>query len=351
VHRFSSLSYQEEFLLDLLIDARITTLGIEYEFGTISSVDTFRDRVPLHTYDDIQHLIERSLAGISQLLTPYPIIWYAKSGGTTSSSCKYLPVTTKALEDNHKRAAKDFVSHYIHHFPDSNLLAGKGLILAGGFDTNPITGTKNVGYISGILQHEMPWWSSYFKAVDDEIIAEEDREKKMHLFIERFQHERISSLSGVGPWLVLLAQHVYELTEKPISQLRPELELLMSGGVPIDFYLHQYQQQFGEQIHVYNMYNASEGFYAFQDDPTSHEMLLCPHHGIFYEFIPMQDWAGTDSPTVTLDQVETGITYALVITTAAGLWRYITGDTIMFSQLRPWKIQVTGRTKYYLNVL
>ncbi|MEO9502091.1 GH3 auxin-responsive promoter family protein [Nonlabens ulvanivorans] len=342
---------QNNLLMDMIRFARHTEVGKKYGFADMKSYRDFADRVPLGNYNDVQDDIERCKNGENNILWPTPIKWFAMSSGTTSSRSKFIPVSQESLEDCHYAAAKDLLCMYLNNNPNSKLFRGKGLRLGGSKKLDKIAGTS-AGDLSSILIDNMPFWADYSSTPGNEIALMPDWETKMPAIVRETINEKVTSLAGVPSWMMVLLNNVLETTGKNnILEVWPDMEVFFHGGVSFDPYVDQYKKLLpDDKIKYYETYNASEGFFAIQDSNDNKELLLMLDYGIFYEFIPMKTYGTPEEKILTLDQVEVGENYAIVITTNGGLWRYKIGDTVRFTSKAPYHIKVTGRTKHHINV-
>lgn len=342
---------QHEVFRQLISTAEDTTIGKKYGFRDQFNLDTFKSRVPVQTYEDLQPLFERTMAGEQNLFWPTEIKCFSKSSGTTSGKSKYIPVSQEALEDCHFKAGKDMLSLYFNNYEQTNLFSGKGLMLAGSKSISENSEGVISGDLSALLVHHLPIWAEYSTTPGEEIALMEDWEEKIERIVQITSKERVSSMSGVPSWLLVVCKRMLEYTGKSnLKEVWPDMELFMHGGVSFDPYRKRFKELIpSDDMRYLEIYNASEGFFAMQDQKEHGEMLLMLDYGIFYEFIPMAEWDKEFPETLTLDQVEIGQNYALVITTNAGLWRYKIGDTVMFTSTDPFRIKVTGRTKHFIN--
>lgn len=344
------VSAQREVLQDLVTSAQFTEIGRRYEFSKLFSTRAFKKAVPIHEYDDLKPYIERIMAGEQHLLWNTPINWFAKSSGTTSDKSKFIPVSQESLEDGHFKAAKDVLSLYYMFNPESDLLTGKGLIIGGSHSISSINDQTHFGDLSAVLMQNTPFWGNWIRTPELKIALMDEWEEKIEKLAENTINENVTSVSGVPTWTMVLFQRILELTGKQnIREVWPSLELYMHGGVAFHPYKDQFKRLIGEDIHYMEMYNASEGFFAAQDIPGSDGMLLFLDHGIFYEFMPLEEYGKAEPRTIGLKDVEIGQHYAPVISTNGGLWRYLIGDTIQFTNLEPFRIKVSGRLKLFIN--
>ena len=338
---------QQEVLQDLLRVSEQTEIGLNYQFSSITNYEVFKNRVPLVAYEDIATDINRSRKGEANIFWPTPIKWFAKSSGTTDSKSKFIPVSVEALEQCHYKAGKDMLSFYFNNNPESELFNGKNLRLGGSQEIYD-NSTSYFGDLSAIIIDNMPFWAEMSSTPSHKISLMPEWEAKMDAILKESINENVTSFAGVPSWMTVLFNKVLEQTEKKnILEVWPNLEVFFHGGVSFKPYQNQYNNFFpGSQLKYYETYNASEGFFGIQDQNNSDEMLLMLDYGIFYEFIPVE---GTDDDIVPLAGVSLYTNYALVITTNGGLWRYKLGDVIKFTSVAPYRIQVVGRTKHFIN--
>lgn len=342
---------QAELLQDLLIMAKDTEIGRTYDFGSINNYQTFSERLPITSYEEIQEVIERSRRGENNIFWPTPIKWFAKSSGTTNAKSKFIPVSYESLEDCHYAASKDLLCMYLSNNENSSLFTGKSLRLGGSKELYKENGTV-FGDLSAILIDNMPFWAEFSSTPSSRVSLMSDWEHKMQAIVNETIHENVTSLAGVPSWMLVLLNNVLETTgKKDIFDIWPNLEVYFHGGVSFLPYVDQYKAILPRNnFRYYEIYNASEGFFAIQDQNNSSELLLMLDYGIFYEFIPMDGYGTPDQRIIPLAEVELNKNYAVVITTNAGLWRYKIGDTIRFTSLNPYRIKVSGRTKHHINV-
>jgi hypothetical protein len=349
------LKYPNEVQLELLHilikTAKNTEVGKKYDFDSITNYKTFTERVPITTYEEFEPQIERARQGESNIFWPTPIKWFAKSSGTTAAKSKFIPVSAEALEDCHYAASKDLLCMYLSNNPDSQLFVGKSLRLGGSKELYKDNGTV-YGDLSAILIANMPFWAEYSSTPSNEISLMADWEVKMQAIVNETVQENVTSLAGVPSWMLVLLNQVLETTgEDNLFKIWPNLEVYFHGGVSFNPYIEQYNKILPkESFRYYEIYNASEGFFALQDRNSNQELLLMLDYGIFYEFIPMDLYGTPSEKVIPLSEVEPHKNYAIVITTNSGLWRYKIGDTVKFTSMSPYRIKVTGRTKHHINV-
>ena len=345
------IDVQNELLEHLLHTAKNTEIGKQYDFASISTYREFAERVPVTSYEDHHLQIERARKGESNIFWPTPIKWFAKSSGTTNSKSKFIPVSSASLEHCHYAASKDLLCMYLNNNPDANLFLGKSLRLGGSKELYKENATV-YGDLSAILIDNMPFWAEYSSTPNNEVSLMADWELKMQAIVDQTIQENVTSLAGVPSWMLVLLNNVLESTGKSnLFEIWPNLEVYFHGGVNFDPYIEQYNAILPkDNFRYYEIYNASEGFFAIQDRNANKELLLMLDYGIFYEFIPMDTYGSASEKIIPLEQVQVAKNYAIVITTNAGLWRYKIGDTVRFTSISPFRIKVTGRTKHHINV-
>ncbi len=341
---------QREVLQDLVTSAQYTEFGRKYNFSNLFNVKEFKAAIPIHEYDDLKLFIERIMNGEQNILWNTPIYWFAKSSGTTSEKSKFIPISDESLEDSHFKASKDVLSMYYQFKPDSELLTGKGLLIGGSHSINPMNAEAQYGDLSAVLFQNSPFWAHWLRTPDLSIALMDEWESKIEKIAEATIKENVTSVSGVPTWTLVLFKRILEITgKKTMIEVWPSLELYMHGGVSFTPYKEQFQRLIGRDINYLEMYNASEGFFAAQEKPGDDGMLLFTNHGIFYEFMPVSEYGKKEPLTIGLTDVEMGKNYAPIISTNGGLWRYLVGDTIQFTSLKPFRIKVSGRLKHYMN--
>ena len=341
---------QREVLQELVTSAQYTEFGRKYNFSNLFTVRDFKAAVPIHEYNDLKPYIERMMTGEQNILWNTPVYWFAKSSGTTSDKSKFIPISDENLEDGHFKASKDVLTMYYQFKPDAELLTGKGLLIGGSHNINPVNQEAQYGDLSAVLFQNSPFWAHWLRTPDLSIALMDEWESKIEKIAEATIKENVTSVSGVPTWTLVLFKRILEITgKKTISEVWPSLELYMHGGVSFTPYKDQFQKIIGKEINYLDMYNASEGFFAAQEKPGDDGMLLFSDHGIFYEFMPVSEYGKKEPKTIGLQDVEIGRNYAPIISTNGGLWRYLLGDTIQFTELKPFRIKVSGRLKHYMN--
>lgn len=341
---------QERVLREILSRAAQTEIAVQYGFQDLKSGAAFRDRLPLHQYADLKPYIDRMREGEKDVLWPGQVQWYAKSSGTSTGKSKFLPITPEALESCHFSGGRFELALYTKQNPKTKLFEGQALRL-GGSTAVESNGKSFHGDLSAIMIEHLPVWAELRSAPKHQTALMKNWEEKIEAIADEAIATRITSLWGVSSWFLVLAHRILEKTgAENLLEVWPNLELFAHGGVNFTPYESQFRALMpGPQVTFMENYNASEGFFAVQDQRDQPGMLLLLDNGIYYEFIPMDRYAGEHSPTVSLSEVELEVEYALVITTNAGLWRYILGDTIKFISLAPHRIIVSGRTGHFIN--
>lgn len=342
---------QQELLFSLLKSGENTVLGKKYDFSSIKNYKTFSERVPVSTYEELEPLIEQTRKGAQNVFWNTPIKWFAKSSGTTNAKSKFIPVSPEALENCHYKASKDLLCLYLNNNEDSQLFTGKSLRLGGSKQLYENNNTF-FGDLSAILIDNMPIWAEFSSTPSNKVSLMGDWETKLPAIINETIQENVTSLAGVPSWMMVLLNKTLETTNKQnLLDIWPNAEVYFHGGVSFEPYREQYHKLFPkDNFRYYEIYNASEGFFAIQDLNNSNELLLMLDYGIFYEFIPMDTFGTENQKVIPLNEVELNRNYAIVISTNSGLWRYLIGDTVRFTSINPYRIVVSGRTKHHINV-
>ena len=344
------IAAQRDVLQDLVTHAQYSEFGMKHGFTDLFTLRKFKELVPIQEYDDLKPYIERLMAGEENLLWNTPVNWFAKSSGTTSDKSKFIPITKESLEDCHFLAAKDVLTLYYFSNPDSDLLTGKSLVIGGSHQIHQVNEDIHYGDLSAVLLQNTPFWGSWIRTPELSIALLDEWETKIEKLAQSTIEENVTSIAGVPTWTLVLLRRILEITGKSsIKEVWPGLELYIHGGVSFTPYKEQFEKIIGSPIHYLEMYNASEGFFAAQDRLDEEGMILFLQHGIFYEFMPVEEYGKEKPRTVGLNKVELGKQYALVISTNGGLWRYLIGDTIQFISLKPFRIKVSGRLKHFIN--
>ena len=350
---------QHHQLTWLVAHANDTAFGRKYGFAdmfdnaTKSSIsyEAFAKRVPLSTYDEQKPWIERMLQGEENVLWPGLCRWFAKSSGTTSDKSKYIPVTDYALKHTHYRGGTDCMVIYQALNPSSHIWNGKGLILGGSFADEKLPKGIKVGDLSATLIQNVHPLVNHFRVPSKDVALMNEWESKLRALCESTKNENVTNLSGVPSWMMGVLKNILtETGKKDITEVWPNLEVFFHGGIAFTPYREQYQQLIpSDKMHYLETYNASEGFFGIQSSWEDSALQLIIDNRIFYEFIPMDEFEDIENRhAIPLEKVEIGCNYAMVITTP-GLWRYIIGDTVKFTQRNPYKFHITGRTKAFIN--
>jgi hypothetical protein len=341
---------QEEWFQNLIESAKYTEWGKAYDYNSIHTIEQFKERVPVQNYDTLKPYIERMLHGEQNILWPSEIKWFAKSSGTTSDRSKFIPVSQESLEECHFKGGKDLLSIYCTNRPDAKIFTGKCLVLGGSHQTH-LNHETYFGDLSAVLIKNLPFWAEFYRTPDISITLMDDFEEKVEKIAQATIDVNVTNLSGVPTWNIVLAKRILEITGKNnLLEVWPNLEFYFHGAVNFKPYREQFRKLIpSDSMYYLETYNASEGFFGIQDQADSEELLLMLDYGIYYEFIPMENFGEENPKTLGLDEIELGKNYAIVISTNGGLWRYIIGDTVRFTSLSPYRIQVTGRTSHFIN--
>lgn len=343
--------FQERVLHSLLKSGQKTVFGKDHSFHEIRNVEAFQERVPIREYEALYPYIERTLRGEADVLWPGKVVWFAKSSGTTNDKSKFIPITRESLYECHYEAGKDMIAVYASHYPDTKLFVGKTLSLGGSHEVSRFHSGARYGDLSAVLIENMPWFYEFFRTPSKRVALMGEWEKKIRRMAEETLNENVIAIAGVPTWTLVLIQTLFELTQgkaKTLYDIWPNLEVFFHGAVHFDPYANQFRQ-LAPDLRYMEVYNASEGYFAFEHEPGRRDMLILPHRGIFYEFIPIESIDDPNPPVVTLREVEKGQIYAMVISTNGGLWRYSIGDTVVFTSTYPHTVKIMGRTKLFIN--
>ncbi len=345
------LSAQQRVFNEVIAGAQHSKFGKEYNFNNINTIQEFKETVPISTYESIHTYIHALLNGEKKTLWNDDITWFAKSSGTTADKSKFIPVSRQSLDEGHFKAGKDVIALYLMEYPESTMLSGKCLVVGGSHEINKLSNATAYGDLSAVVLQNMPFIGQIMRAPELSLALLPEWETKLEKIAHAVIHENITYMAGVPTWTLLLLKRVLEITgKKTIVEVWPEIELYIHGGVSFLPYRQQFMDIIGkEDMRFLETYNASEGFFAVQDDLSQPGMLLFLNHGNFYEFLPMSEIEKDSPQTLQLDEVELDTNYALVISTNSGLFRYMVGDTIKFTSLAPYRIIITGRTKHFIN--
>lgn len=336
---------QNRLLKDLLRKNKNTVIGRRYQFGAIDHYDTFKKQVPVRAYDLIQDEIQSCIHGTQGIFWHAPITQFGKSSGTTDRS-KFIPLTRQALLENHYQGGRDMITLYLHGRKETQIFQGKNLVLNGSFDQMK---TPRIGDISAHIIYNLPFWIRKFRIPSLTKALEKDWKIKINYLVDEAINKKVVALTGVPSWMMLVLQKVNEHPNYTKEQWK-NLEVFFHGGIHFQPLQNAFEEILGKRINYCQLYNATEGFFAIQEKDGDDDMLLLSHHGIFYEFAPMEHQLPKYEKAVSVEGVAEGRRYELIITTNAGLWRYALGDIVEVTQVCPIKIKVIGRTKQYINL-
>lgn len=342
---------QEEWFQSLISTAEATEWGKKYDYTSILTPEMFKERVPIQDYDDIKGYVDRMIKGEQNILWPSDIKWFAKSSGTTSDRSKFIPVSEEALEECHFQGGKDMLTIFCHNKPENRVFTGKSVVIGGSSQINNFSPDSYYGDLSSILIRNLPFWAEFKRTPNIEVTLNPNFEEKIEQIAQITIKENVTSLAGVPTWNIVMAKRVLEITGKDhLLEVWPNLEFYGHGGVSFKPYREQFKNLIpSDKMYYLENYNASEGYFGLQDQSDSEDLLLMLDYGIYYEFLPTERMHEEHPETLRLDQVELEKNYALIISTNAGLWRYKIGDTIKFTSLSPYRFQISGRTKQYIN--
>ncbi|SMP07037.1 GH3 auxin-responsive promoter family protein [Chryseobacterium profundimaris] len=337
---------QEKLLLSLVDTAKKTLFGREHDFENITSVKDFQDKVKISDFEDLKPYIERMKKGQANILWTDVPEYFAKTSGTTSGS-KYIPISKEGMPFQVK-AAQSALFHYIAKKNNADFVNGKMIFLQGSPELEEVFGIKT-GRLSGIVAHHIPKYLQKNRLPSWETNIMEDWEAKVDKIVEETEKENMTLISGIPPWLIMYFEKLVEKHNKKIKQIFPNLDLIVTGGVNYEPYRDKMEELLGGKVDIVQTFPASEGFFAFQDNYTKEGLLLLTNHGIFYEFVPLEEYGKPDATRLTLKDVELNKDYALVLTTNSGLWAYSIGDVVRFIDKNPHRILVSGRTKHFTS--
>lgn len=342
---------QEEWFFSLINDAASTEWGKKYDYRSIESIHQFKERIPVQSYDSLKPYIEKMLAGEQNILWPSEIKWFAKSSGTTNDRSKFIPVSEESLEECHFKGGKDMLAMYCNNRPDAKMFTGKSLVLGGSHQINQLSPDSFYGDLSAVIIKNLPFWAEMLRTPDMSIALMDNYEEKIEKMAKATIEVNVTNIAGVPTWTIVLAKRILEITgKKNLLEVWPNLELYVHGAVNFEPYREMFKTLIpNQEMYYLETYNASEGFFGIQDQSDSSDLLLMLDYGIYYEFIPMDEIDHEYPNTISLNQVELEKNYAIVISTNAGLWRYMIGDTVKFTSLSPYRLKITGRTKHFIN--
>lgn len=343
------IEVQDELLKSLLKTAKNTIWGSYYDYKSIKNWQDYNERVPVNDYESLLPFFTRIRSGEDNVLWPSQIKWFSKSSGTTSTKSKFIPISEECLTDCHYKGGKDMLALYCNNNPNTKVFSGMNLALGGSRQENDLNKDIFCGDVSAIIIDNLPFWAELYRVPKKDIALMPEWESKLEKMIEAVIPANVVSLSGVPSWMMVLLKKIEERTGKRIMDIWPELEVYFHGGVSFVPYRTQFEEILPKGINYMETYNASEGFFGLQDRSDLDSMLLLLDNGIYYEFISMDQIDSSSPKVVNLSEVEVGKNYAMLISTNAGLWRYMIGDTVMFTEKTPFRFKITGRTKNFIN--
>ncbi|SEF96530.1 GH3 auxin-responsive promoter [Halpernia humi] len=344
--KLNAVENQEKLLLNLIKTAEKTLFGREHQFENIKNIQDFQNQVPIADYEDLKPYIERIKKGQANILWTGNPEYFAKTSGTTSGS-KYIPISKEGMPYQ-TGAAKSMLFHYIAQKNNADFVNGKMIFLQGSPKLEEKFGIKT-GRLSGIVAHHIPNYLQKNRLPTFKTNEIEDWETKVDEIVKETEKENMTLISGIPPWLIMYFEKLIERNGKKITQLFPNLQLIITGGVNYEPYREKMENLLGGKVDILQTFPASEGFFAFQDDFKKDGLLLQTNHGIFYEFIPLEFYGKKDAPRLTLKDIELNKDYALILSTNSGLWAYSIGDVVRFISKNPYRILVSGRTKHYTS--
>ena len=342
---------QGKVLQELIEHGRSTEWGLKHHFSKITDYQSFVSQDPIQDYNSLKPFIERMIEGQSNILWDDDILWFSKSSGTTEDKSKFIPVSNQSIQDCHFKAGKDMYSMYYNNNPNAGIINGKTLPIGGSHKIVNVKNNIKCGDLSAILTENLPYWAEAKRVPSKEVALMGQWDEKIEKMAHSVLAEPVTCILGVPTWTVVLIRRIFEITgTNNLKEIWPDLELYIHGGISFEPYSTLFNQFIPKEgMNYLEIYNASEGFFAIQDNPNSDGLLLMLDYGIFYEFIPLDDYHQGKMNAIPLQEVELDINYALVITTNSGLWRYVIGDTIKFITLKPFRIKITGRTSHFIN--
>lgn len=341
------LESQENWLHKLLSQAKDTTFGKEHDFGSIKSYEDFKKAVPIREYEDLKPYYDRLKEGEKDLLWPGHPLYFAKTSGTTQGTAKYIPLTEDSMP-NHVESARQALYCYIHHTGNNDFLNRKMLFISGNASLDNLNGIPT-GRLSGIVNHHVPWYLKLNQLPSFETNCIDSWEEKLENIIQETEREDLGFLSGIPPWVQMYLEKISEKKQQKIKDLFQNLSVFVHGGVNFHPYKEKLINTIGKSIDTVETYPTSEGFIAFQDKHPSEGLLLLTNSGIFFEFVPLSEFHKDDPPRLSLQDVETGVNYVVIVNNNAGLWGYNLGDTVRFVSTNPYRLVVTGRVKQFIS--
>ncbi|MBT0548475.1 GH3 auxin-responsive promoter family protein [Riemerella anatipestifer] len=341
-----AIEHQEALWRDLVKTAEKTLFGRSHNFDEIKTLEDFQNQVPIADYEDLKPYIEKVKRGQANILWTDTPEYFAKTSGTTSGA-KYIPISKEGMPYQIK-AAQSALFHYISKKNNADFVNGKMIFLQGSPELEEVNGIKT-GRLSGIVAHHIPKYLQKNRLPSYETNCIEDWETKVNKIADETETQNMTLISGIPPWLIMYFEILVERHRKKIKQLFPNLQLIVTGGVNYEPYREKMEELLGGSVDIVQTFPASEGFFAFQDDYTKEGLRLLTNNGIFYEFVPLEQYGKPNAPRLTLKDIELNQDYAMILTTNSGLWAYSIGDVVRFISKNPYRILVSGRTKHYTS--
>ena len=342
----NAVKVQNTLLLSLVNRAKNTKFGKDHNFSEISNYSDWKKNIPVRDYEELKVYVQEIINGEKNVLWPGRPLYFCKTSGTTSGT-KYIPISTESMP-HHITAARDAILSYIAETKNTSIVNGKMIFLQGSPELSR-TGNILTGRLSGIVAHHTPSYLKKNQLPSYETNCIEDWENKLDEIVEETLDKNMSLISGIPPWVQMYFEKLQDKTGKPIKDIFPKFDLFIYGGVNYEPYRQSFEKLIGKKIDGIEFYPASEGFIAYQDSQTEKGMLLCVNHGIFYEFIPAEEFFIKNPTRISLADVEVGVNYVIILNTDAGLWGYNIGDTIKFVSIDPFRIVVSGRIKHFTS--
>ena len=342
----NAVKVQNKLLLSLISQAKNTKFGNDHNFSEISNYSDWKKNIPIRDYEDLKIYVQEIIDGKKDVLWPGKPLYFCKTSGTTSGT-KYIPISKESMP-HHITAARDAILSYIAETKNTSIVNGKMIFLQGSPELSK-TGDILTGRLSGIVAHHTPSYLKKNQLPSYETNCIEDWENKVDTILEETLNENMSLISGIPPWVQMYFEKLQDKTGKLIKDIFPKFDLFIYGGVNYEPYRQTFEKLIGKKVDGIELYPASEGFIAYQDSQTEKGMLLCINHGIFYEFIPSEEFFNKNPTRISLADVEIGVNYVIILNTNAGLWGYNIGDTIKFVSIDPYRIVVSGRVKHFTS--
>ncbi|MBT3621912.1 MAG: hypothetical protein HN535_04095, partial [Flavobacteriales bacterium] len=340
----NAVKVQNNLLLSLLKQAANTQFGKDHHFSEISNYTDWKNNVPVRDYEELKDYVQEIIDGKEDVLWPGKPLYFCKTSGTTSG-VKYIPISKESMP-HHITAARDAILSYIAETKNTSIVNGKMIFLQGSPELTK-TGDILTGRLSGIVAHHIPAYLTKNRLPSFETNCIDDWETKVDAIVSETLPETMSLISGIPPWVQMYFEKLQDKTGKLIKDIFPKFDLFIYGGVNYEPYRKSFEKLIGKKVDGVELYPASEGFIAYQDSQKKEGMLLCVNHGIFYEFIPSDEFFNENPTRISLADVKVGVNYVIILNTDAGLWGYNIGDTIKFVSVDPYRIIVSGRVKHF----